>query len=95
MLKNGTVTDCTFINNTAKYGGAIYFHSGCAATNCTFINNTAALNGGAIYCDSYCSINYCAFDNNHAESKASVIYNIGFEIKSIENNWWGSNNPNW
>ena len=46
------VDNCTFINNFAQYGGAIYMNGGILdISNCEFINNTAALYGGAIACD--------------------------------------------
>lgn len=46
------VDNCTFINNYAQYGGAIYMRGGILdISNSVFINNTALLYGGAIACD--------------------------------------------
>ena len=43
------LTNCTFINNTAEYGGAIYMEGGyLTVTDSTFINNTAFNYGGAL-----------------------------------------------
>lgn len=43
------LNNCTFINNTAEYGGAIYMDTGfLTVVNSTFINNTAFNYGGAI-----------------------------------------------
>lgn len=43
------LTNCTFINNTAEYGGAIYMDFGyLTIADSTFINNTAFNYGGAI-----------------------------------------------
>ena len=45
------VTNCSFIGNTAKNGGAIYFYSGTSETIfkcCNFINNSARNRGNAI-----------------------------------------------
>ena len=47
------LTDCTFINNYAGCGGAVYLNGGILEiTDCTFINNTALNYGGAIACES-------------------------------------------
>ena len=44
--------NCSFINNNASYGGAIYMKYGdLTIDNCSFINNTAQYYGGAISCD--------------------------------------------
>lgn len=49
---NAYLTNCTFINNYAGYGGAIYLNGGILEiTDCVFINNTAYEYGGAIACD--------------------------------------------
>lgn len=46
------LTNCTFINNTAKYGGAVYMAGGVLnISDCIFINNSALYYGGAIACD--------------------------------------------
>ncbi|WP_405265104.1 C1 family peptidase [Methanobrevibacter sp.] len=46
-----SLIDCYFINNTAEYGGAIYFDEGyMEINNCSFINNFAFNYGGAIAC---------------------------------------------
>lgn len=60
MYANATFSNCSFINNTADKGGAIYLTSGQANDRffgCTFINNTARNgDGGAIYMD--CPVPY-------------------------------------
>ncbi len=44
--------NCTFINNSALYGGAIYQNAGkLEIYDCLFINNTALNYGGAITCE--------------------------------------------
>ena len=44
-----SLKDCQFINNTAEYGGAIYFDEGyMEIDNCSFVNNHAFNYGGAI-----------------------------------------------
>ena len=45
------ITNVTFNNNTAVFGGAIYNHGTVTETNNTFNNNTASSDGGAIFND--------------------------------------------
>ena len=55
---NAYLTNCTFIDNYAKCGGAIYLSGGnLEITDCAFINNTALNYGGAIACESKYSRN--------------------------------------
>ena len=50
---NAYLTNCTFINNYAGCGGAIYVNGGILEiTDCAFINNTSLNYGGAIACES-------------------------------------------
>ena len=52
-LHNAYLTNCTFTNNQAKFGGAIYLNGGILEiTDCVFINNLAYGYGGAIAADS-------------------------------------------
>ena len=56
LCANGWVSNCTFINNTAKEdGGAISWSNSNdgRVNNCTFINNTAEGDGDAIYAMGY------------------------------------------
>lgn len=47
-----TISNSTFINNTASFGGAIYNNDGtCTISNSVFTNNTARYGGGGIYND--------------------------------------------
>ena len=47
-----SLNNCTFINNHADYGGAIYFSHGVLdINNCFFIDNIAYHYGGAIVCE--------------------------------------------
>ncbi|ADC46927.1 adhesin-like protein [Methanobrevibacter ruminantium M1] len=87
FLSNGSVINCTFINNTAggvygtidyfwSTGGVVYLAKGNGSViNCTFINNTANADGGAIYCgvDGGSVIN-CTFINNTAKELGGAIY---------------------
>ena len=71
---DSTVSNCTFINNTAYLGGGISWISGKngSVSNCTFINNSAinekTMGGGAVFW--YApngTISNCTFENNSAK----------------------------
>ena len=94
--------NCTFINNTVREedgGGAVYFEyidDDANVINCTFINNTVKQEGGggAIYLIyGSVTVNNCALVNNTAPGNSEIyIEDGGFDLN---NNWWGSNNPDW
>lgn len=81
-MHNAYLTNCTFINNNADIGGAIYLNGGILEVNdCVFINNTAHNYGGAIACDnsllfkSKVSIKKSKFVNDSAvDSAGGAIY---------------------
>ena len=66
------IKNCSFINNTAGYGGVIYMKGGdLIMDNCSFINNTAKYYGGALSCENtLISLTNTSFDNNTASSNA-------------------------
>ncbi len=88
------ITNITFINgSTTGNGGAIYASwNSLIVTDCKFINNTA-VNGGAISSDTSLTVIGSSFRGNSAKS-GNAIYNEGGTV-SLENNWWGTNNPTW
>ena len=93
----GNVTNCTFTGNTAMdgEGGAIYFYASTGSvTNCTFIGNGAEFGGAIEFMFNSGSVTDCAFDNNYANQPGDAIRFSG-RLGCIENNWWGSNNPDW
>ncbi|MBI4557721.1 MAG: right-handed parallel beta-helix repeat-containing protein [Candidatus Hydrogenedentes bacterium] len=53
------ILDSTFVNNAARFGGAIYFYTNASAevTNCIFYNNSATTSGAVglntVTCDDY------------------------------------------
>jgi hypothetical protein len=75
-----TVTNCTFSNNSAIGGGAMYneTNSSPTVTNCTFSGNGSAIttHGGAMYngSGSPASVTGCTFSGNTATS-GGAIYN--------------------
>ncbi|MBK8635786.1 MAG: hypothetical protein IPN72_20380 [Saprospiraceae bacterium] len=85
-----TVQNCTFRNNTANNGGALYFSefSNARILNCRFIGNKAVQSGGAIYsrCDSLI-IFESSFYSNFAGSSGGAIYSYnsdGVEFDSLD-----------
>ena len=99
------IINCTFTNNTAETdgGGAISSDSGscnmfkrfdCSFINCIFANNSGGDEGGAIYLfDSSITVNNCALVNNTASGNSEIYIDAG--SFDLNNNWWGSNNPDW
>lgn len=91
MGKNTIVVEnCTFINNIAENGAAIYGYGNLFVKDCIFINNTATVFGGAIVKDGDGDflIENCKFINNSAFTYAGAIYTSGYsgikaEFKNI------------
>ena len=76
----GTVTGrlCTFRNNRAYNGGAIYIKKGALETNgCKFLDNTATSDGGAVMLTDNAQqsgIGAGTFQNNHAGGYGGALY---------------------
>ena len=71
---SGSVTNCTFIKNTASSGGAICFSTGGIVTNCTFTDNTGGF-GGAIYFGLGRGIvTNCTFTDNTADYGGAIYF---------------------
>ena len=73
---NVSITNCTFLNNSAAYGGAVLLYeptSNVSITNCTFQNN-GAIGGGAVvlHGPQNLSIINCTFKNNNATNGGAV-----------------------
>ena len=65
------VSNSTFINNTAKMGGAVKLDHG-SVFSCRFENNRAT-SGSAIKIDHRSTIDGCIFKNNYAESEGAIL----------------------
>jgi hypothetical protein len=77
-----TIIDCTFIQNTALLGGAVYdtnpgFNNGLTLIDCSFTDNSAMFNGGAIE-NYYASLTIvgCLFTGNTAVNSGGAVYNF-------------------
>lgn len=98
---NLTIINSSFSDNAAggKGGAIINYHklesegepAVVTARNSIFEYNSASI-GGLIYNEEYMDFQYNAIINNEAESY-NTIYSEENGIKSIDNNWWGTNNP--
>ncbi|MBQ6513035.1 right-handed parallel beta-helix repeat-containing protein, partial [Methanobrevibacter sp.] len=66
-----------FVNNSARYGGAVYFRDYGTVTNCNFTNNTATQDGGAVYFNGFyhrgSTVTNCSFISNNAKSNGGAI----------------------
>ncbi|MDO5851524.1 MAG: hypothetical protein Q4Q23_03465 [Methanobacteriaceae archaeon] len=76
-------------------GGAIYTTHTLNMSEMKFINNSATNNGGAICTENNTNITKSVFINNTATNKGNVIYSKNNTNNILEDNWWGTNNPNW
>ena len=76
-LRSGTTVEkCTFINNAADNGGAIYVSGSGEIKDCTFTQNSAT-NGGAIYNTNNLKVINSHFNYNYASNNGGAIYNDG------------------
>ena len=84
------ISYCTFQNNFAKEGGAIFFApSGGQIMECTFTNNSATEKGGAVYIAVDGSIENSEFRKNVADKGGAIYCNYANKIYNdefIENN---------
>ena len=74
-----TIADCTFVNNTAVAGGALYFSNNATPiiTGCVFAGNNATTSiGGAIYFShgNDATVTNCVFIENEAILAGGAIY---------------------
>lgn len=89
LLDNDTeITNCTFENNSASVGGAVYAMSTSQVkiANCSFTENEASGNAGAMYlaADVTAELKNLTFDSNHADGNAGALY-IANAQATIEN----------
>ena len=79
-----TVTNCTFTNNYAHKGGAVYSYGSITMRDCTFTNNKAERSGGAVYSENGGSTaTNCNFINNTAYDYGAVRLDYG-EVTNCE-----------
>ena len=73
-----TVSNCSFVENTAVFGGGMYVESGSPVVlDCTFIGNVSLSDGGGMYAylSSSPTLVNCVFENNTAVDDAGGLFN--------------------
>lgn len=84
--KQPTIRNCNFINNTARFGGAVYIKGtsvqGTAPLflSCSFVNNKADFEGGAVInngANGFANpvFKHCEFNNNKSDYGAAIFNN--------------------
>ena len=76
-----SLINCTFVNNTAGYGGAIYSFGGLNVTDCKFYDNSVNYNGACIvasvytvgYTGAYLNVNNSQFYNNTGRFGGAIL----------------------
>ena len=73
---NGTLDKCSFVNNSAYDGGAVYWNANNGTLmNCSFVNNAARNYAGAVYWNANNgTLMNCSFVNNNAKFKGGAVY---------------------
>ncbi|RYD53612.1 MAG: hypothetical protein EOP52_05620 [Sphingobacteriales bacterium] len=89
-----TVSNCTFISNTASYGGGGIYNSNSVpiVSGCVFASNMAVY-GGGMYHDynSGSTISNCVFTSNVASNSGGAIHNEYVTYLTITNSTFFSN----
>lgn len=73
-----SITDCTFEDNEARLGGAVFYGGGSLAMErSVFANNRALIDGGAIFCDSQLDLYSSLVLANGAGNTGGAIACVG------------------
>ena len=87
------IINSNFTNNAAtKNGGAIDNKGNMTVIGSIFENNVAEEDGGAIIARRNTVVSHSILVNNH-DSNGYAIFNSTWYNVTVNNNWWGSNNP--
>ncbi len=82
-ISNASIESCSFVNCSAKYGGAITFTSSDNSSTvnyCIFANNMATSNGNDIYTKAPLNANYNYWGKNTGADESSVTLNLSSVI---------------
>ena len=79
-----TIKSSHFVDNTARYGAAIYSHK-CYIKigTCYFANNTAEDGGGLFSLHSYITINASEYTSNSANRSGAILYSYHSYVKIV------------
>jgi predicted outer membrane repeat protein len=80
MVCLGILADCTFIANSANFGGGMYGWG--SLTNCTFIGNSAREEGGGIHGSGW--LTGCTFRRNSAGYRGGAMYICDEDVTFID-----------
>lgn len=85
------IDNCTFFNNTAVYGGAIYITDGILSIrNSKFINNSASSYGGSIAADGNCEVTIVnsSFINSYSKiDSGGALYSKSSDLDITDSNF--------
>lgn len=89
------ILNSTFTDNKATNGGALYItyndNSSFAQIHSSIFKNNNATSGSVVYSSDYINLTYNTLFSDNLTNMFYSIYNRNYDIN---NNWWGSNNPN-
>ncbi|OED30490.1 Ig-like domain repeat protein [Methanosphaera sp. WGK6] len=100
---NLTFNGCKFINNSLSsanisIGGALYINANTTIVKSEFITNNVTgknIGGGAIANMAKMNVTRTNFINNNATTMGDAITSLSSAENTIENNYWGSEEPVW
>lgn len=89
-----TLTNCTFLSNSAWDGGGGMYNgeSSPTVTNCTFFSNSAGWGGGMYNGESSPTVTKCNFFSNSASNGGGGMYNHDYSSSTVTNCLFHSNN---
>ena len=96
VIDNGgtlTILNSNFTRNSAnRNGGAIDTKGEMKVVNCIFQGNAAGNEGGAMIFRGDANVTHSSFIDNHADVADAIYINDDVAF-SINDNWWGSDEP--
>jgi hypothetical protein len=94
---SSTLTNCTFIGNSAEYGGGMFnYNSSLTLTNCTFSDNRAAYYGGGMFnYQSSPTLTNCTFSDNWAAYYGGGMENYPSSSPTLTNCTFSGNSADY
>jgi len=87
LYSSPTVTNCTFLSNSAWDGGGgmVNWYSSPTVTNCTFSSNYAGWGAGIYNGESSPTVTNCTFSCNYAGNGGGGMYNHDYSLPTVTN----------